>query len=781
MDCLPNILLVDAYDSFSASIAALLRQLLNTTVTIIRIDTDIKANLSLELGTFLQFFDAIVLGPGPGQPDNEADIGLFNTIWKTAERDRIPVLGICLGFQSLCCYYGHSVETLGLPCHGHAKRIFHTNTDLFQNVGSVTATQYNSLAVRPVQNKTLIKAPSPLQCWGHNLSFHLVATIFGDLYKQMNKESTKDQSFTRSDLQLLAWNDEGYAMAVKHSSLPFWGFQFHPESCKSTESCRTLLKKWWKMVNASNQRFRPQKLLRNITPPRAPASLPFEGQVERLVSRLKDLSSISADSVNHQSVQTALQREQLADLCYEMSSSGDVIMLESTKKARYCIYGIPDNTSWRIEVLGKTCSLHSGAVTDEYENVTVKEVLLVLERFLTTKNVIKGPESPFWGGLVGFMSYEFGLQLLDVSVASQTGSESIVPHISLAWIDRSVVLDLETGIITLQSLRKQDSWVHDMALKLSGTGEQNASLQQNNVYGILSEAKITTPDHENYISQIRSCKSELLAGNSYELCLTTEGTVTTPTGTHNPYLLYKNLQRHNPVPYAACLRLGRTLLLSSSPEKFLGWSRDGVVDMVPMKGTVKKTADMTREKATEILSTPKETAENLMIADLIRHDLYTATNYGDADIEVVKLCDVVEHETVYQLVSHIRAHTPLKPQMSQDERLAEVIKSGRRVLQCTLPPGSMTGAPKKRSCEILSQLERRPRGVYSGVVGYLDVGGGGSWSVCIRSAFSNESEDRDGRQTWHIGAGGAITVLSDDEGEWQEMITKLDSVLNAFR
>jgi para-aminobenzoate synthetase len=125
---------------------------------------------------------------------------------------------------------------------------------------------------------------------------------------------------------------------------------------------------------------------------------------------------------------------------------------------------------------------------------------------------------------------------------------------------------------------------------------------------------------------------------------------------------------------------------------------------------------------------------------------------------------VEEYETVYQLVSVIEGEL--------DER-----KSGTAVLAASLPPGSMTGAPKKRSCEILKEIEqRKPRGPYSGVMGYFDVGGGGDFSVIIRSAYKWDDEDSD----WHIGAGGAVTVLSSAEGEWQEMLTKRDSLLPTF-
>lgn len=104
----------------------------------------------------------------------------------------------------------------------------------------------------------------------------------------------------------------------------------------------------------------------------------------------------------------------------------------------------------------------------------------------------------------------------------------------------------------------------------------------------------------------------------------------------------------------------------------------------------------------------------------------------------------------------------------------------------------MTGAPKKRSVEILASLERQPRSVYSGVFGYWDVGGGGDWSVTIRSCFKYVSPDRAQPQDstpganvgqtaeWALGAGGAITALSEPEAEWEEMIAKVESVLPAF-
>jgi para-aminobenzoate synthetase len=124
---------------------------------------------------------------------------------------------------------------------------------------------------------------------------------------------------------------------------------------------------------------------------------------------------------------------------------------------------------------------------------------------------------------------------------------------------------------------------------------------------------------------------------------------------------------------------------------------------------------------------------------------------------------IEEYETVFQLVSVISGDIGAS-------------KSRISALRESLPPGSMTGAPKKRSCQLLQELEEhKPRGLYSGVIGYLDVGGGADFSVVIRTAFKWDDEG-----VWRVGAGGAITALSEPRAEWEEMLTKRESVLGVL-
>jgi len=247
--------------------------------------------------------------------------------------------------------------------------------------------------------------------------------------------------------------------------------------------------------------------------------------------------------------------------------------------------------------------------------------------------------------------------------------------------------------------------------------------------------------------------------------------------------LYKTLRRKNPAPYSAYLRIHPSTILSSSPERFLSFSRppSSTFQLRPIKGTLRKAPTITRADAElNLAGNVKEVAENLMIVDLIRHDLHGVVGEG---VSVTQFCGIEEYETVWQMVSVIEGKAPPPTPAGKESKNA-----GWDVLRHCLPPGSMTGAPKKRSVEILRELEDGPRGIYSGVLGYWDVGGGGDWAVVIRSCFKHDASSVTQRsegddnlvEQWTMGAGGAITALSDPDAEWDEMVLKLKSVLGIF-
>ncbi|MTB71085.1 aminodeoxychorismate synthase component I [Arsenicicoccus cauae] len=263
---------------------------------------------------------------------------------------------------------------------------------------------------------------------------------------------------------------------------------------------------------------------------------------------------------------------------------------------------------------------------------------------------------------------------------------------------------------------------------------------------------------EQYRQDVEACLDALRRGESYEICLTD----TVLAESHDdPFDIYLRLRRLNPAPHAAYLRLGDRHVLSASPELFLRVTRDGEVSTKPIKGTARRHTDPTHDAraAADLAADAKTRAENLMIADLLRNDLSRVCD--PATIHVPRLMHVESYATVHQLVTTVRG------------RLAED-RTAIDAVEACFPGGSMTGAPKHRTMQIIDELEARARGIYSGALGFIDRSGAVDLSVVIRTAVMHHGQVE-------IGAGGAIVLDSDPQAETDEMLLKADAVLPALR
>lgn len=268
------------------------------------------------------------------------------------------------------------------------------------------------------------------------------------------------------------------------------------------------------------------------------------------------------------------------------------------------------------------------------------------------------------------------------------------------------------------------------------------------------------PDCESYCADIERAQWHIYEGNSYEVCLSAESTarVEHPLTPDQLFELYRTQRKHNPAPYAAYLRCGDFSVLSSSPERFLMVDTHGNAETKPIKGTCPRGANPQDDAAAAhwLQHDAKTRAENLMIVDLLRNDLSTVSE--PASVQVPVLMGVESYATVHQLVSTVAAR--LKPEISAVHASA-----------ACFPGGSMTGAPKPSTMNIIEDLEARPRGVYSGALGFFSADGGANLSIVIRTLVAHDN----GLIT--LAAGGAIVADSDPNAEYEEMLTKLRAAL----
>lgn len=247
-----------------------------------------------------------------------------------------------------------------------------------------------------------------------------------------------------------------------------------------------------------------------------------------------------------------------------------------------------------------------------------------------------------------------------------------------------------------------------------------------------------------FATRIAAIHDYIRAGESYQVNYTTRcrGQIY-----GHPLQLYRHLRYVQPAPYAACIYHGATRwTLSLSPERFLSINGRDVVSE-PMKGTAPLCGDgQDQQRAIELAMDTKNRAENAMIVDLMRNDLGKVAQF--CSVEVVRPFQVKAHGKVWQMTSEVRAR------LRDDVGYAELIRA-------TFPCGSITGAPKYRTMQLIDELEDSPRGLYTGSIGYVDADGKGCLNIAIRTLEIDGAE-------YTLGVGAGITIDSSAAGEYAE-------------
>ena len=266
---------------------------------------------------------------------------------------------------------------------------------------------------------------------------------------------------------------------------------------------------------------------------------------------------------------------------------------------------------------------------------------------------------------------------------------------------------------------------------------------------------------EVYLSNIQKIKSYLQRGDIYEVNYCQEYYA---ENIEIPYELdlYFKLNQITKAPFSSFFKFDEFTVFCNSPERFIQ-SKDGKLVTQPIKGTAARNDDKEIDESNKLnlQNNPKERSENIMIVDLVRNDLSKIAEKNSVHVD--ELCEIYSFPTVHQMISTISC-VPKEGTSFTD------------ILRATFPMGSMTGAPKISAMRIIDELEDFNRGLYSGSIGYIAPNGEFDFNVVIRSLIYNAKE-----KYLSCSVGSAITILSDEEKEFEECQIKVDKLLSALR
>jgi para-aminobenzoate synthetase len=621
----------------------------------------------------------------PG-PGDPRDPHDFGMCAEVLRQTQVPLLGVCLGHQGIGAIAGADVVRAPQARHGYVSKVRHTSDELFRGIPQgFSAVRYHSLC---------LSEPLP------------------------------------PELEPIAWSEDSVLMALRHRWRPFWGVQFHPESIL-TEYGSRLLANFGQIVASHQKRSGVAAGKRLYTAHTREIRVRADSAVvySALFGRSRHTAWLD-------SVRTDLSVARFSYLVEASTQLGEILTYRLTERKVF------------IEEVGGAIRSIPGSIFD----VLDKEV---------DRRVINAPQLPFdlVGGFVGYFGYE-----LKAECGAAAAHTSELPDAVWIFADRLAVVDHANDTVHLVALSGTSPQSETAALRWLDSAEvivrkaadrstTRAEFDQpeSPSSGALRASAETAlaRDREQYLADILHCKEKLLAGETYEICVT--NTLLFPR-TIDPLRFYARLRRRNPAPYSAYLSAGGVQIACSSPERFLRIDRGRMVESKPIKGTLPRgcIADEDDRLRRSLASDPKTRAENLMIVDLLRNDLGRVCEPGS--VHVPTLMQVESYATVHQLVSTVRG------------RLRHDVSAVDCVRAC-FPGGSMTGAPKLRTMEIIDEIETRARGPYSGAIGFLSCNGTADLNIAIRTAVFTEND-------LLIGAGGAIVLDSDPAAEYEEMLLK---------
>lgn len=380
--------------------------------------------------------------------------------------------------------------------------------------------------------------------------------------------------------------------------------------------------------------------------------------------------------------------------------------------------------------------------------------------FLREKMAIyRAPRIPglpkFRGGAIGFLSYDMARYFERLPQLSRDDLET--PDLYVVFVDKLCVIDHAQGLVHLIA--------HADVNATAGLEAEKARCEQ-----VLDEmerrllagesqvptfARVEAQEdwaisfsQERFCAAVERVQAYIREGDVFQVNLAVRQGRTLGAA---PYEIYQQLRQVNPSPYASYLHFPELQIVSSSPE-LLVRCLDGQVDTRPIAGTRPRTGDTEKDRLAveELRSNEKEIAEHIMLVDLERNDMGRVCRYGS--VEVNELMVIEEYSHVFHIVSNVRG------ELAAEKNVFDLI-------QATFPGGTITGAPKIRTMEIIEELEPTRRGLYTGSIGWIDFDGDMELNIVIRTL-----QVQDGKG--YVQAGAGIVIDSVPEREYRESLRK---------
>ena len=457
-------------------------------------------------------------------------------------------------------------------------------------------------------------------------------------------------------------------------------------------------------------------------------------------------------SITIQEIPYQANSEKLFDAVRDLP---DAVWLDSGKprstQGRYdIISAVPDAL---IETRGKQSVLSDSSGTRNSDQDPFELAQQLLQPLLPFDSSISN--TPFVGGLIGYFGYDLGRRLIDLQ--DHTEAVTGLPDMRIGRYLWALIIDHSARQCQLvfhsncsEQLRNQI--VQRFTKKFQASFETNKAENEFS----LSEQFKATLNQQQYQQSIRRIKDYISSGDCYQTNFTQHFSAPFKGDLWSAYLSLRNRVAS---PYSAFWQWNDQALLCLSPERFVQ-SLDNHVETKPIKGTARRGTSVAEDQqlAEQLINSPKDRAENLMIVDLLRNDL--GKNCESGSIAVPKLFELESFPNVHHLVSTVTG------------KLAGN-SSPLNLLRDCFPGGSITGAPKKRAMQIIEELEPVKRSAYCGSIGYISANNRMDTNIAIRTVIA----DGDKLHCW---GGGGIVADSEEDREYQESIDKISALLEAL-